>query len=180
MADLHPITSQITTLLDKYQCWYETFQHEAVRTSEEAAQTRPGYSLQQGAKAIILRVKKSKRDKFFVMLVFPADQKFDNAKVKTYFEAKDIRFATEAEVLDLTEGVQPGGVPPFGNLFDLPVYTSPELFDNEKIVFNAGDKRFSVAMKSEDYRKLVHPTEFAFWHKCRVGSMKFLTPFFDM
>jgi Ala-tRNA(Pro) deacylase len=53
--------------------------------------------------------------------------------------------------------VEPGGVPPFGNLFDLGVIADQELFGNEKIVFNAGDRRFSVAMKSEDYRQLANP-----------------------
>jgi len=33
----------------------------------------------------------------------------------------------------------------------------PKLFQNEKIIFNAGDRRFSVAMKSEDYKKIVNP-----------------------
>ncbi|MBZ0302818.1 MAG: hypothetical protein K8J31_23945 [Anaerolineae bacterium] len=156
--DYHPITAQITSLLDANECWYETFEHEPVRTSEEAARTRPGYTLQQGAKAIIVRVKRSKTEKLFAMLVFPADRAFDSRKVKAYFQAKDIRFATEEEVHELTSGVQVGGVPPFGNLFELPVYAAPELFDQEKIVFNAGDRRFSVAMKSADYRQLVQPT----------------------
>lgn len=155
--DYHPVTSQITDLLDKHQYWYETFEHEAVRTSEEAARTRPGYSLQQGAKAIIVRVKKSTQDKLFVMLVFPADRAFDSRKVRAYFQAKDIRFATSEEVEQLTGGVQVGGIPPFGNLFNLPVYAAPELFENDTIVFNAGDRRFSVAMRSADYRALVQP-----------------------
>lgn len=155
--DYHLITTQITGLLDANGCWYETFTHEPVRTSEEAARTRPGYTLEQGAKAILLRVKKSKRDKQFVMLVYPADRAFDARKVKAFFAAKDVRFATEDEVGEITGGVQAGGVPPFGNLFGLPVYAAPELFDNEKIVFNAGDRRFSVAMNSADYQRLVQP-----------------------
>lgn len=162
IEDLHPLVSEITTLLDDKGYWYETFEHDPVRTSEEAAKTRPGYALHHGAKAIILRVKKSKKDKWFVMIVFPAHQKFNNTRVKTYFDAKDIRFATEEEVSTLTNGVQPGGVPPFGNLFNLAVYVTPELFDNERIVFNAGDRRFSLAMKSADYRLLVEPIEFSF------------------
>ncbi|MCH7951124.1 hypothetical protein IH980_00095 [Patescibacteria group bacterium] len=53
-----------------------------MRTSEEAARLRPGYSLKQGAKAIIVRVKQSKAKKFFVMLVLPGDLRFDIKKVK--------------------------------------------------------------------------------------------------
>ena len=153
----HPVTETILQLLEKHGCWFETFEHEPVRTSEEAARTRPGYTLQQGAKAIIVRAKKSRRDKSFVMLVMPAHLKFDNAKVKALLQAKDIRFATPAEIATLTNGVEPGGVPPFGNLFELPVIADPGLFENQKIVFNAGDRRFSVAMMAEDYRKLVQP-----------------------
>ena len=57
--EYHEITKKIIDLLTLKGAWFETFEHEAVRTSEEAAKTRPGYSLQQGAKAMIIRVKKS-------------------------------------------------------------------------------------------------------------------------
>ncbi|HZQ08330.1 MAG TPA: YbaK/EbsC family protein [Anaerolineae bacterium] len=145
------------TLLDENHVWYETFEHKAVRTSEQAARTRPGYTLHQGAKALVLRVKKSNADKFFAMLVMPADCQFDNARVKAVFGARDLRFATDGEVAELTGGVEPGGVPPFGNLFGLRVIADPALFENERIVFNAGDRRFSVAMRAEDYRRIVNP-----------------------
>ena len=162
LADLHPTAARIVALLDEHDCWYESFHHEPVRTSEEAAATRPGYSLRQGAKAIILRVKRGKQDKSFVMLVFPADRRFDAKRVKTYFAARDIRFANADEVRELSAGIEPGGLPPFGNLFGLPVYAAPELFMQERIVFNAGDRRFSLAMRSADFRRLAQPDEFAF------------------
>jgi len=152
----HPIHQQIIDLLQEHDCWFEEFTHQAVRTSEEAAQTRQGYTLQQGAKAIIVRAKVPNEGKKFVMLVMPADQKFDNNKVKSVLRAKDIRFVTEEEVEAITKGVKPGGVPPFGNLFGLEVVSDPSLYTNEKIVFNAG-RTSSIAMKSADYRKLVNP-----------------------
>lgn len=153
----HTVTQEILELLARNNCWYETFEHEAVRTSEEAAKTRPGYTLKQGAKAIIVRAKISGGEKKFLILVMPADRKFSNDKVKTLLGAKDIRFATEEEVADITNGVKPGAVPPFGNLFGLEVISDPTLYDNEKIVFNAGERTFSVAMKSEDYKAQVRP-----------------------
>lgn len=153
----HKVTELIKDLLIKNRCWFETFEHEAVRTSEQAAKTRQGYTLAQGAKAIILRVKKSEKEKKFVMLILPGHLRFASGKVKKIFQAKDIRFASEEEISLLTGGVQIGGVPPFGNLFNLEVVSDPKLFENEKIVFNAGDPRFSIAMNSDDYRKLVNP-----------------------
>jgi Ala-tRNA(Pro) deacylase len=159
--EYHEAVTKVLSLLQANNCWHETFQHEPVRTSEEAARTRPGYTLHQGAKAMIVRIKNP--DSKFVMLVLPADLRFDNAKVKSFLATKDLRFATEQEIGELTGGVQPGAVPPFGNLFGLDVVADPGLFENENIVFNAGDRCFSVAMRSEDFRRLVNPqvTSFA-------------------
>ncbi|HSW98914.1 MAG TPA: YbaK/EbsC family protein [Candidatus Saccharimonadales bacterium] len=152
----HPIHQQITDILRQHNCWFEEFTHPPVRTSEEAAALRDGYTLQQGAKAIIIRAKIPNEGKKFVMLVMPADQKFDSAKVKQVLSCKDIRFATDEEVEEITKGVKPGGVPPFGNLFGLEVISDKSLYDNEKIVFNAG-RTSSIAMRAADYQKLVTP-----------------------
>lgn len=153
----HPVVIKILDQLKENNFWHETFEHEPVRTSEEAAKVRPGYTLHQGAKAIVVRVKEKSGGKFFLMLVLPADQKINIGKLKIDLDAKDIRFASEDEILELTGGVEPGGVPPFGNLFGLKVIADPTLFENTKIIFNAGDRRFSVAMISGDYKTLVDP-----------------------
>jgi Ala-tRNA(Pro) deacylase len=73
--------------------------------------------------------------------------------------AKSIRFASEDEVAEVARGVEVGAIPPFGNLFGLDVVADRGLFEQERIVFNAGDRRFSVAMTSADYRRLVRPIE---------------------
>ena len=67
------------------------------------------------------------------MLVFPADLKFDSKKAKTAIGAKSISFATEEEVAQVTGGIQVGGVPPFGNLFDLPVYADQSLLGTTRL-----------------------------------------------
>ena len=160
--DYHPVVTKITNLLQQEGCWFETFKHEPVRTSEEAAAIRTGYTIDQGAKALIVRVKDKERGKQFVMFVVPGSARFSTEKVKATFGFSDIRFATEAEVAMLTGGVQPGGVPPFGTLFGLPVYADATIMAQEKIVFNAGDRRFSVAMNAADYQSLVLPQVAAF------------------
>lgn len=153
----HPTVEKIKSLLDANSCWYETFEHEPVRTSEEASKVRTGYSVSQGAKALICKVKEAGKGKRFVMFVLPGDKRFDAEKIKSNLGFSDIRFATEAEVSEITSGVQPGGVPPFGNLFNLEVFAEEALLKNEKIVFNAGDRSYSIAMRAEDYIKLVNP-----------------------
>jgi prolyl-tRNA editing enzyme YbaK/EbsC (Cys-tRNA(Pro) deacylase) len=153
----HPVTEKIKNLLKQNDFWFESFEHEEVKTSEEAAKVRPGYTLQQGAKALIVKAYNNGSDSKFVMFVIPANCKLDSKKAADVLKVKKMRFADSGEVDKITGGVLPGAIPPFGNLFGLNVYTDCELFNNEKIVFNAGDRRFSVAIKSEDYKILANP-----------------------
>lgn len=157
--DSHPSTQHIIELLKAHGYWYETFQHEPVLTSEEAAKTRPGYTLHQGAKAIVAKVETKDKVEKYVMLVIPADLRLDSKKVKNALHIRSFRFATEDELGVVTHGVQRGAVPPFGNLFQIEVFVDTQLFDQEKMVFNAGDRRFSVAMKTHDFQTLVQPNK---------------------
>jgi prolyl-tRNA editing enzyme YbaK/EbsC (Cys-tRNA(Pro) deacylase) len=152
----HPVTEKISNLLRERGVWFETFEHEPVRTSEEAAAVRPEYTISQGSKALIVRVKKG-GIKSFAMVVVPGDKKFDAKKLRSTFGLQDLRFATEAEVAEITGGVKPGGVPPFGNIFALTVYADDGIFVNEKIIFNAGDRAFSIGMYASDYDAIVQP-----------------------
>jgi len=156
-SDYHPVVEKIVALLRERDVSFETFEHEAVKTSEEAAAVRPEYTLEEGGKALIIRAKYRDGERGFVQIVVPGDKRFDPKLVRSALDAKDIRFATEEEVGEVTNGVLPGGVPPFGNLFDIPVLADEGVFKNEKIVFNAGDRRFSIGMKSSDYRDIVNP-----------------------
>ena len=158
MKNLHKTVDTIKKLLEEKNMWFDYTEHEPVRTSEEAARVRPEYTLSQGAKALIVRIRKYGGEKFFAMLVVPGDLKFDIEKAKNLFEAKDIRFASEDEVSEITGGIKLGGVPPFGNLFGLKVWADQKVFENDKIIFNAGDKRASIAITTDDYKTLVNPT----------------------
>jgi prolyl-tRNA editing enzyme YbaK/EbsC (Cys-tRNA(Pro) deacylase) len=153
----HDIFHEILDVITKSGCWHESFEHDTtVRTSEEAAALRPDYTLSEGAKALIVRIKIPHQGKSFAMAVLPGDKKFDSKKLKQAAGANDLRFATEAEVAELTGGIQPGGVPPFGNLFGIAVYADEGVFANDKIIFNAG-RDASIAMYSSDYKKLINP-----------------------
>ena len=158
MTEYHDVVFKIRALLDEAGAEYKTFEHEAVRTSEEAAALRPEYSLSQGTKALLIRIKDRENQKRFVQVVVPGDQKFDPKKVRHELDVKDTRFATPEEVAEITNGVLPGGVPPFGNLFGLPVYVDEQCTEHDEVIFNAGDKRYSIAMKVKDYLPIVNPT----------------------
>ena len=126
--------------------------HKAGITSEEMAKIRKGFSLSEGAKALILMT-----DSGFIQVVVPGDTKFNNRKLRKTVRTKNIRFATSKELAVLTDGILPGAIPPFGTLFNVPVYADEKLFSNEHIVFNCGERTASIAMKPQDYMKAVRP-----------------------
>ena len=155
---LHPVVNKIKEILEENNIDYDYMEHKPVRTSEEAAKVREGkYSIEQGAKALIVRIKVRGGNKYFAMFVVPGHLRFDMDKSKALFNAKDIRFATEKEVSKITNGVKPGGVPPFGNLFNIDTFADKKMFDYENIIFNCGDKRASIAIKPSDFRHIVEP-----------------------
>jgi Ala-tRNA(Pro) deacylase len=129
---------------------FTVLRHEPVFTSEQAAAVR-GTPLSSGAKALV--VKAGER---FVLLVLPADRKLDSRKARDTLGIKSLRFATKEEVTQLT-GLEPGSIPPFGSLFNLPTYCDPALAENPSINFNAGDHAISVQLAHADFVAVEQP-----------------------
>lgn len=128
--------------------------HEAVRTSEEAARVR-GVPLHTGAKAMLLKEKKSGA---FKLVVISAAAKIDFKKVRKAV-TKNSRAASEEEVVEVS-GALPGSVPPFGSLFARPTQTYMDLSlrrQGDQISFNAGLKTESVTMQQADYEAIEAP-----------------------
>ena len=143
---------QICELLDNNGVKYKVLEHEPVRTSEEAAKVR-GHQLpeglKRGAKAMILR-----SEGRFYQFIVPADKRIDLKKVKDLLTTKRLSFATEEEVLHVTDCL-PGSVPPFGNLWNIPVFADNGL--NDEIDFNAGLREKSITLKRADWERIVKP-----------------------
>ena len=48
-------------------------------------------------------------------------------------------------------------MPPFGNLYGLPVYLDRDLAECETIMFQAGTHQDAISMRSADFIRLVRP-----------------------
>ena len=61
-------------------------------------------------------------------------------------------------------------MPPFGNLYQVPVYVDRSLTLDDQIAFNAGSHAELIQLAYEDFDNLVHPivAEFAYTSKARV------------
>jgi len=144
-------TKRILEHLDTLGIPYEKLEHGPVTTSEAAAGARAS-RIEEGAKALIV-----KADDGYYHLVISAALRVDNKKLRKIVGTKRVRFATAEEVWDMT-GCRPGAVPPFGNLFDLPVLMDDALLAEETVYFNCASHTVSLRMKREDLVRATNAT----------------------
>lgn len=145
------ILKKLKEVLDQAKISYEVFNHPQAFTAQEIAATQH-MSGREMAKVVILKV-----DGSFVMAVVPASSLISFQRVKSGLGAVQVSLATEEEFARLFPGCEIGGMPPFGNLFGLPVYVDPALEEDESIFFNAGNHQQTVRMKYKDFKEMVKP-----------------------
>ena len=91
------------------------------------------------------------------MLVLPAPVQVDLDKVRVLLKAKEARRAREFEFAQLFADCDVGAMPPFGNIYQVPVYIDRSLMDEPYIVFQAGTHHTTVKMAMSDYQRLTSP-----------------------
>ncbi len=138
----------IVGLLTGLSLEFEQVEHEAVRTSQEAAAVR-GTKLSEGIKALVVKFRRAAAPgkDWFAVIDLPADRMLDWKKAKALLQASELGFASEDEVVQHT-GCEPGGVPPLGHSQALAVIVDPSVFGSEYSEFNAGLKTRSIRIKS--------------------------------
>ena len=143
--------------LDERKIRYVTISHSPAYTAQEVAQSAhvPGTQM---AKTVMVTV-----DGTLAMAVLPACQRVDVRELQEITGSDDVALAHEEEFKDYFPDCEAGAMPPFGNLYDMSVYVSPDLAVEPEIVFNAGSHTELVRMRWRDYYNLVKPrvAEFA-------------------
>ena len=142
---------QLKNFLDSNHVKYTTITHSPEYTAQEIAASAhiPGKEL---AKTVIVKV-----DGEFAMAVLPATTHLSLSRLRTAAGVGDAEIASEADFEKLFPDCELGAMPPFGNLYDMPVYAAEELTEDEKIAFNAGTHSELVQLAYSDFEKLVHP-----------------------
>ncbi len=149
------ISLRLKRFLDQQRVPYETHIHRTAYTAQQvaAAEHVPGRMM---AKTIIVE-----SDGQFLMVVLPAPRHVNMRAVRESLNLPCARLATEAEFNSLFPDSETGAMPPFGNLYGMPVYVDPELAWDpggvNEIVFNAGTHRETIRMSFSDFRWLVEP-----------------------
>jgi Ala-tRNA(Pro) deacylase len=145
------LSSKLATLLDDRHVPYRSVTHLADATSQATAQHThtPG---REFAKTVIVWV-----DGRYAMAVLPAHRRVDLEKLRKWLNAREARLATEQEMSHLFPDCEIGAEPPFGNLYELPVYVSP-LLSRDRITFHGGTHEEAVQMKYSDFAALAKPS----------------------
>jgi len=115
------------------------------------------------AKAILLKI-----DEHFWMAVLRADQRISPQMIRRAFGAKNVQLAHEEDLGMLFPDCQIGAMPPFGNLYGLPVLLDECLAADEDIVFNACTHTKSIRMRFRDFRHLAKPVIAGFAESVRA------------
>lgn len=131
---------------------FQTQQHRTAYTSGDlaAAEHIPGKTV---AKTVI-----GFADGKLVMLVLPSTFLVDYKRAAAALEVSEFTLATEEQFASKFPDCEVGAMPPFGNLYQLPVYIDTSITADETIVFPTGTHTGSMSVRYEDFARLVRPS----------------------
>jgi Ala-tRNA(Pro) deacylase len=146
-----PILTKLKEFLDANHVRYEVRSHRPAFTAQEvaAAEHVPGREM---AKVVMVRDGGE-----YLMAVLPAPYHVGLERLGKAAGRTGLRLATEAEFARLFPGCEPGAMPPFGNLYGIPVWVDESLTRDDEIAFNAGNHEQTVHMRYADFARLVQP-----------------------
>ena len=137
--------------LDSHNIKYMVISHSVAYTAQGIA-ALVHLSGKKLAKTVILKI-----DGVLAMAVVPASLHVDLELIRETAGASLVEIATEQEFRDAFPDCETGAMPPFGNLYDIPVYADDSLAEYEEITFNAGTHRELMRMNWADMVRLVNP-----------------------
>jgi Ala-tRNA(Pro) deacylase len=143
--------SKVKDFLDTNHIHYNTITHPTSYTAQGTA----AYAHVSGnelAKTVMVKV-----DSQLAMAVLPASNQIDLSALRRITKAKTICLASEPEFEMKFPDCDLGAMPPFGNLYGVPVYVEERLAEDVDIAFNAGTHNELVRMKYDDFERVVNP-----------------------
>ena len=148
--------AKLKEFLDSNHVKYVSIAHSVAYTAHEIASVThiPGKEM---AKAVMVKI-----DGNLVMAVLPASRQVDLERLKVLAGGKTISLAGEKEFKDRFPDCETGAMPPFGNLYGIPVYVDSSLAEDEDIAFNAGTHRELIRLSYQDFVRLATPVVASF------------------
>lgn len=154
--------SKLKAFLDEHDVRYVTITHSPAYTSQKTAASAHvrGKEL---AKAVIVTV-----DGELAMAVLPGSTQVDFGLLRDALGGAKVELASEDEFRDKFPECEVGAMPPFGNLYGMPVYVAAALAEDDEIAFNACSHTELIRLAYEDFERLAQPTVLEF--TARAGT----------
>lgn len=143
--------ARLANFLDTHNVKYLVISHSPAYTAQGIAGLTH-ISGKELAKTVMVTL-----DGNLAMAVLPANFHVDLQALRKAVNAQTVTLASEADFQDRFPQCETGAMPPFGNLYGMPVYADLSLEKDKEIAFNAGTHRELIRMQWEDYKKLVEP-----------------------
>jgi len=143
-------TKMLKDYLETHHVKYQCIPHSPTYTAQEIAASAH-ISGKQLAKTVIIKIGDQ-----LAMVVLPADDHINFAALKELTGRTDIDLARESDFKTTFPECEVGAMPPFGNLYGIPVFVSNRLSQG-KIAFNSGSHSELVQMSYGDFERLVKP-----------------------
>lgn len=153
--------NQLRAFLDKHHIRYVVISHSKAFTAQGIA-ALAHISGKELAKTVILKL-----DGSLAMAVLPASYQVDLVAIKKAAGVRVAELASEHEFAQHFPDCETGAMPPFGNLYGIPVYVDETLAEDEEIVFNAGSHYELIRLAYRDFEDLAKPLvmDFSSSHK---------------
>lgn len=138
--------------LDENKVKYVSISHSKAYTASAVAASAhvKGKNL---AKTVIVKL-----DGKITMAVLPAKHRVDLEQLRKVSLSGTVELATEDDFEKTFSNCEGGAMPPFGNLYSVPVYVEKSLSDDEEIAFNACSHSELIQLAYKDFARLVKPT----------------------
>ena len=141
----------VESILDRSNIHYGVIGHPTAYTAQKTAQSAHIHG-KELLKIVIVNL-----DDRLAMAVVPAPALVDLKRLARLAGAKNANLAAESEFSHLFPDSERGAMPPFGNLYDMPVYVDRSLENNEVVTFNGGSHSKLIQMRYQDFKNFVHP-----------------------
>ncbi|HEX2729657.1 MAG TPA: YbaK/EbsC family protein [Rubrobacteraceae bacterium] len=96
-------------------------------------------------------------DDELAMMVLPAPHHVNPERAAGAMGVGGVRLAGEDAFERAFPDCEVGAMPPFGNLYDVPVYVDEALTEDDEIVFRAGTHTDTMSLAYADFERLVAP-----------------------
>jgi Ala-tRNA(Pro) deacylase len=143
--------TKMKEFLDSRDIRYVSIRHSPAFTAQEVAASAH-VSGRDFAKTVIVMV-----DGQMAMVVLPAGRRIVLSDLRELLEKPNLRLASELEFREAFPDCELGAMPPFGNLYGMPVYIASALAEEDEIAFNAGSHTEVIQMAYEDFAAAVNP-----------------------